>query len=188
MSGQNDAFLRALRQMFEDNINPYNAVSESLARGIERERAEREWWDQFLPGRSGATATIEVAPPGREHLRIRYAPDPHGGPRAGEIVWTWAPTVAAHGAYRPVLLLARGKWDRFYAVRLVTRSREGDQRYFPIGAGPRDSRGRLSWVDIDHILSVHVDGMHREEFIMDRDHFIRVADELYRRHGWPMDD
>ena len=88
----------------------------------------------------------------------------------------------------PWNVLARGLSDRFYTVRLVTKSREGDQRHFPIGAGPKDSRGRLSWVDIDHILSVHADGMHREGFIMGRDHFIRVADELYRRHGWPMDD
>ncbi|GAA1966979.1 hypothetical protein [Microbacterium deminutum] len=214
---ERDAVRAALQRMFEDNLNPYGRVAESLARGIAREQAEQDQWNQFLPGHSGLTATVEIEPPTRNRLRITYAPDADGPLAAGEIVRTWAPARARPGAtapigaapgpagptgagpsgagqagpggaYSSVLILGSEGVDRFYAVRLSTRSHEADHRFFAIGAGPKDSHGRLSWVDLDRVFSVHIRGARRTRFIMDRDHFTRVADELYGRRGWAMDD
>ena len=183
------AILAALRRMYEENINPYGLVAESLARGAAREKADSEVWKQFLPGHSGPTATVEIVPPDRGSMRISYAPKPDADLAAGEIVRTWVPGRADRGgSYDSVLILAREDADRFYAVRLATTSHDGPHRLFPIGAGPKNSHGRWSWVDIERILSVHVRGIRRIAFVMDRDHFTRVADELYGRYGWPMED
>ena len=179
----------ALRRMYEQNVNPYGRVAESLVRGQARAEADSQFWNQFLPGHSGPTATAVIEPPNRGGLRIRYAPGAASDLEGGEIVRTWVPLKAdSRGAYDSVLILGRQTADRFYAVRLSTTSHRGTRRLLPIGAGPKDSHGRLSWADIDNILSVHAHGVRRTAFFMDRDHFIRVADELYGRYGWPMED
>lgn len=138
------------------------------------------------PGRFGSTRTVEVKPPGARDLRISYAPRTDGEPDAGEVVWTWVPYAEndGRGKDRPVLVIGRADADRVYAVRLTSRSHDGDRDFLSIGSGPWDSRGRPSWVDIDQLYTVHVDGMRREASALDPDTFVRVAAALHRRYGW----
>ena len=138
------------------------------------------------PGRSGDTATVEIVPPERGGLRITYLPDVDGEPDAGEVIWTWVPYDErdGRGKDRPVLVIGRSDEDRVYAVRLTSKSHEGDRDYLALGSGPWDSRGRPSWVDIEQIYLVHRTGMRREASVLDLDRFIRVAEALHQRYGW----
>lgn len=138
------------------------------------------------PGRGGATATIEIVPPGRDGLRITYTPSVDGEPDAGEIVWTWVPYDErdGRGKDRPVLVIGREDDDWVYVVRLTSKAHDGDRDYLAIGPGAWDSRGRPSWVDIEQIYRVHRSGMRREASVLDVDRFARVADALHRRYGW----
>lgn len=149
-----------------------------------QERADAAAGDQ--EGRSGFSATAEIAPPSRNALRITYAPDMDGEPDAGEIVWTWVPYAEndGRGKDRPVLVIGRQTADRVYAVRLTSKSHDGDRDFIEIGAGPWDSQGRPSWVDIEQLYSVHHDGMRREAAALDLDRFTRVAAVLQHRYGW----
>jgi hypothetical protein len=142
------------------------------------------------PGRTGGSSTVEVDPPAPDALRIGYAPSFDGDPDAGEIVWTWVPYAEndGRGKDRPVLVVARESGDRVYAVRLTSKPQDGDRDFLAIGSGPWDSRGRPSWVDVDQLYSVHVDGMRREASALDLDRFVRVADALHRRYGWAAGD
>jgi hypothetical protein len=137
-------------------------------------------------GRSGATATAAVVPPARDGLRITYAPQHDGDPDAGEIVWTWVPYAEndGRGKDRPVLVIGRQSADRVYAVRLTSKSHDGDRDFLSLGAGPWDAQGRPSWIDVEQLYSVHVEGMRREASALDLDRFTRVADALHRRYGW----
>jgi hypothetical protein len=137
-------------------------------------------------GRSGFTATAEIAPPARDGLRITYAPDEDGDPDAGEIVWTWVPYTEndGRGKDRPVLVIGRQDADRVYAVRLTSKAHEGDRDFLAIGAGSWDAQGRPSWIDIEQLYSVHAAGMRREAAALDLERFVRVADALHRRYGW----
>lgn len=138
------------------------------------------------PGQSGPTATIEIDPPSRDGLRITYAPERDGDPDAGEVVWTWVP-YAEHdgrGKDRPVLVIGRQSADRVFAVRLTSKSHEGERNFLSIGSGPWDSQGRPSWVDIEQLYSVHAAGMRREASVLDLDRFVVVANALHRRYGW----
>ncbi len=137
-------------------------------------------------GRGGAAATTEIDPPAPQELRIGYAPDRDGDPDAGEIVWTWVPYAEndGRGKDRPVLVIGRQDPARVFAVRLTSKSHEGDRDFLAIGTGPWDSRGRPSWVDVDQLYSVHADGMRREASALDRARFARVADALHERYGW----
>ncbi|GEP47744.1 type II toxin-antitoxin system PemK/MazF family toxin [Microbacterium saccharophilum] len=139
-----------------------------------------------LPGRGGEGATFEVAPPAARGLRITYAPALDGDPDAGEIVWTWVPYAEndGRGKDRPVLVIGRDGEDRVYAVRLTSKSHDGDRDFLALGTGPWDSRGRPSWVDIEQLYSVHRDGMRREASVLDLDRFTRVAKALSDRYGW----
>ncbi|GAA1959990.1 type II toxin-antitoxin system PemK/MazF family toxin [Microbacterium aquimaris] len=137
-------------------------------------------------GRSGATATVEIAPPRASELRITYAPHKDGDPDAGEVVWTWVPFQEndGRGKDRPVLVIGRHDDERVYAVKLTSTSHQGDRDYVALGSGPWDSRGRPSWVDVDQVYLVHRQGMRREAAVLDLDRFVRVADVLHRRFGW----
>lgn len=137
-------------------------------------------------GSSGRTATVEVPPPPRDGLRITYAPQRDGDPDAGEVVWTWVPYSEndGRGKDRPVLVIARQDADRVYAVRLTSKSHDGDRDFLSIGPGEWDSQGRPSWVDVEQIYSVHRDGMRREAAALDLDRFVRVASVLHERYGW----
>lgn len=140
-----------------------------------------------MPPRAGpAIETVEITPPPPDALRITYTPDRDGDPDAGEIVWTWVPYEEndGRGKDRPVLVIGRESVDRVYAVRLTSKSHDGDRDFLSIGSGPWDAQGRPSWVDIDQLYSVHVSGMRREASALDLDAFVLVADALRRRYGW----
>lgn len=127
-----------------------------------------------------------IAPPRADALKISYAPEADGEADAGEIVWTWVP-YAEHdgrGKDRPVLVIGRQDAEHVYAVRLTSQARDGDRDYVAIGAGPWDGKGRPSWVDIEHLYSVHHHGMRREAAALDLDRFVIVANALRRRYGW----
>lgn len=137
-------------------------------------------------GRTGTAATIEIDPPAAKALRITYAPSRDGDPDAGEIIWTWVPYAEndGRGKDRPVLVIGRQSVERVFAVRLTSKSHEGDRDFLSIGAGPWDSQGRPSWIDIDQLYSVHVDGMRREASELDLPRFTRIAEALQQRYGW----
>lgn len=138
------------------------------------------------PGHAPGAETIEVRPPAPNALVMTYAPGHDGDPDTGEIVWTWVPYAEndGRGKDRPVLVIARQSRDRVYAVRLTSKSHEGERDFLSIGSGPWDSQGRPSWVDIEQIYSVHADGMRREASALDLDRFVNVAGALHRRYGW----
>ncbi|MFT4230819.1 MAG: type II toxin-antitoxin system PemK/MazF family toxin [Microbacterium sp.] len=138
------------------------------------------------PGRSSASRTLEVVPPAAGGLRITYAPRIDGDPDAGEIVWTWVPYEEndGRGKDRPVLVIARAEGERVYAVRLTSKSHDGDRDYLPIGSGGWDSKGRPSWIDIEQVYSVHPAGMRREASALDLETFVKVASALHQRYGW----
>ncbi|GLJ60352.1 hypothetical protein GCM10017576_04810 [Microbacterium barkeri] len=134
---------------------------------------------------SGAD-TVEVDPRAVRDLVLTYAPDRDGAPDGGEIIWTWVPYAEndGRGKDRPVLVIGRHTSDRSYAVKLTSKSHDGDREYVSIGSGEWDAQGRESWVDLDQLYSVHVAGMRREAAELDRRRFERVAQELVRRYGW----
>ncbi len=138
------------------------------------------------PGRSGRSATIEIAPPGPTGLVITYSPDRDGDPDAGEIVWTWVPYAEndGRGKDRPVLIIGRQDSERVYAVRLTSKSHDGDRDFISVGQGLWDAQGRPSWIDIEQLYSVHATGMRREASALDHARFARVADALHKRYGW----
>ncbi len=139
-------------------------------------------------GQYGETATVEVDPPHRSALRITYKPVHDADPDAGEIVWTWVPYAErdGRGKDRPVLVIGRRDADTVYAVKLTSRAHDGQRDFLPIGSGAWDSQGRPSWVDIDQFYLVHRAGMRREAAALDLERFVRVADALHRRYGWPV--
>lgn len=140
-------------------------------------------------GASGDVATVEITPPRRDGLQISYAPDRDGEPDAGEIVWTWVPYAEndGRGKDRPVLIIGRQNSERVFAVRLTSKSHDGERDFLSIGIGPWDSQGRESWVDVEQLYSVHTDGMRREASALDRKRFSQVADALHQRYGWGVD-
>jgi len=141
-------------------------------------------------GRVGSSATVEIDPPQPAALRMSYTPDRDGDPDAGEIVWTWVPYAEndGRGKDRPVLIIGRQDAARVFAVRLTSKSHDGDRDFLSIGTGPWDSRGRPSWVDIEQLYSVHTDGMRREASALDPERFARVAAALHQRYGWTVED
>lgn len=132
------------------------------------------------------TETVEVHPPHASELRITYSPQRDGAPDAGEVVWTWVPYAEndGRGKDRPVLVIAKASHDRVYAVKLTSKAKDGDRDFLSIGSGPWDQQGRPSWVDIDQVYSVHVDGLRREAAPLDLTRFARVAQALQTRYGW----
>jgi hypothetical protein len=130
--------------------------------------------------------TVEVDPRSIRPLTLTYAPHQDGAPDAGEIVWTWVPFVErdGRGKDRPVLVIARHDAETVYAVKLTSRSHEGEREYVAIGAGAWDPQRRPSWVDADQLYLVHERGMRREAAALDVAAFARVADALENRYGW----
>lgn len=192
MSAKDDSFLTGL---IKGVINVFGrrapALDEQLHRAVKADVPRGQARDargqaRDARGQDGATATIEIAPPAAAGLRITYAPSRDGDPDAGEVIWTWVP-YAEHdgrGKDRPVLVIGRQSAGRVFAVRLTGKSHEGDRDFLSIGAGPWDSQGRPSWIDIDQVYSVHAEGMRREASELDLKRFTIVAQALQQRYGW----
>jgi hypothetical protein len=136
----------------------------------------------------GARSTIEIPIDEVDDLVITYRPQRNGTPDAGEVVWAWVPYQEnpAEGKDRPVLIIGRRDAQRMWAVKLTSKSHDGERDYLALGTGPWDAKGRESWVDIDQVYAVHVYGIRREASALDRDRYARVADVLHRRYGWPV--
>ncbi len=92
------------------------------------------------------------------------------------------------GKDRPVLIIGRQDADRVFAVRLTSKSHDGDRDFLSIGTGTWDSQGRPSWIDIEQLYSVHAAGMRREASALDTERFDRVAAALQHRYGWSLGD
>ncbi|WP_069170036.1 type II toxin-antitoxin system PemK/MazF family toxin [Streptomyces griseus] len=139
-----------------------------------------------FPGRSGPAATSQADPLDVGPVRTSYAPDRDGAPDPGEIVWTWVPFEEndGRGKDRPVLVVAREAAGTLLAVQLSSKQHDGDHEWVALGAGPWDSSGRPSWVDLDRVLRVHEDGMRREACALDRGRYARVVGRLRERYGW----
>ncbi|QNE73548.1 type II toxin-antitoxin system PemK/MazF family toxin [Streptomyces finlayi] len=139
-----------------------------------------------FPGRNGPTATVEADPRDTGPVRTAYAPNRDGDPDPGEIVWTWVPFEEnnGEGKDRPVLVVAREEGGTLLAVQLSSKQHDLDREWVALGAGPWDSSGRQSWVDLDRLLRVQEDGMRREACSLDRERFDRVAERLRERYGW----
>ncbi|MFE9852727.1 type II toxin-antitoxin system PemK/MazF family toxin [Streptomyces sp. NPDC005576] len=139
-----------------------------------------------FPGRLGPSSTVEADPREVGAVRTSYAPDRDGDPDPGEIVWTWVPFEEndGRGKDRPVLVVAREETGTFLVVQLSSRQHDLDREWVALGAGPWDSSGRPSWVDLDRILRVHEDGMRREACALDFERFQRVAERLRELYGW----
>lgn len=136
--------------------------------------------------RATDTQTVAVDPTRVTGVILDYAPDRDGDPDAGEIVWTWVPYEEndGRGKDRPVLVIARQDADHVYAVRLTSSPHDRDRDYLSLGSGEWDGSGRASWVDLEHLYSVHVRGMRREAAALDGARFLRVAEALHARYGW----
>ncbi|MEU1126061.1 type II toxin-antitoxin system PemK/MazF family toxin [Streptomyces sp. NPDC005899] len=139
-----------------------------------------------FPGRNGPAATARADPLDVGPVRTAYAPDRDGAPDPGEIVWTWVPFEEndGRGKDRPVLVVAREAGGTLLAVQLSSKQHDGDHEWVALGAGPWDSSGRPSWVDLDRVLRVREDGMRREACALDRGRFDLVVGRLRERYGW----
>lgn len=135
-----------------------------------------------------ATSVVETALPGPRGLVLTYAPARNGAPDPGEIVWAWVPYAegAANGKDRPLLVLGRRDDEHCWAMKLTSRSRDGDRDHLPLGAGSWDASGRPSWLDIDQIYLVHRYGIRREAGELGRTRFRSVAQALSKRYGWSL--
>lgn len=129
---------------------------------------------------------MRIDPGGVRKLQVDYSPEKDGAPDSGEVIWTWVPYEEndGRGKDRPVLVIGRQSADRVLAVRMTSKAHDGDRDYLAIGSGRWDSQGRPSWVDIEQLYSVHVDGMRREAAVLDRTRYDLVADALVSRYGW----
>jgi hypothetical protein len=138
------------------------------------------------PRPTASTETAAVDAERVSDLVLDYAPDRDGEPDAGEIVWTWVPYEEndGRGKDRPVLVIARHSADRVYAVRLTSSPHDRDRDYLALGAGEWDASGRPSWVDLEHLYSVHTRGMRREAAALDAARFRTVSEALHARYGW----
>jgi hypothetical protein len=153
--------------------------------GARRAPTRRRRTSEELPSLS-TTDTVEVNPHGVPDLRLSYAPDRDGAPDAGEVVWTWVPYEEGdgRGKDRPVLVIGAHTADRVYAIKLTSRSHDGDREFLPLGSGPWDAKGWPSWADLDQLYSVHVGAMRREAAALDLERFTLVARRLQQRYGW----
>ena len=142
--------------------------------------------EQPSPGRSGASATVEVDPARVRGVRLTHAPSRDGEPDPGEVVWTWVPYEEhdGRGKDRPVVIVAAGAPGEYLAVQLTSKPHDGDRDHVALGTGPWDSEGRPSWARVDRVFRVHADGMRREASALDAERFARVAEALMARYGW----
>ncbi len=158
----------------------------SAARRAELAARERLLDGEPSPGQLGASATFEVSHRSVGAITVSYSPEKDGAPDAGEVVWTWIPYEEAdgRGKDRPVLIIGRRDAEHVYAVRLTSKSHDGERDFISIGSGDWDGQGRPSWVDVDQLYEVHERGLRREAAVLDRRRFADVAAVLRERYGW----
>lgn len=104
-------------------------------------------------------------------------------------MWAWVPYDEGdgRGKDRPVLIVSRDR-SAFYGLMLTSKDHDRDQAdearhgrfWMDIGTGTWDSRGRPSEVRLDRILRLAPDAVRREGAALDRQRFLRVAQEAQR--------
>ena len=123
---------------------------------------------------------------------VEYAPVRGSRPDPGEVVWTWVPYEEDHsrGKDRPVLLVGRdGAWLLGLQLTSIDHDRDADQEaragrfWVEIGAGPWDSRGRVSEVRVNRVLRIDPDAVRRVSVSLPRPLFDDVVDGMRRHLG-----
>jgi hypothetical protein len=144
--------------------------------------------DLLAPTTPDTTADTTAA---TSDAQVVYAPEADGQPDPGEVVWGWVPYEedASQGKDRPVLLLGLGTDPgTWLGLMLTSKDHDRDQAdearhgrfWMDIGTGSWDSRGRPSEVRLDRILRLAPDTVRREGAALDRQRFLRVAQEAQR--------
>ena len=128
-------------------------------------------------------SSVPTRPPSRH---LEYAPNLDGDADPGEIVWTWVPYEddPAQGKDRPVLVVGRDGRTVLGLMLSSQSERDGQRNWFSLGPGAWDRESRPSWIRLDRVLRVDVDGIRREGAVLDRVRFDRVAAKLREEYGW----
>jgi mRNA-degrading endonuclease toxin of MazEF toxin-antitoxin module len=129
----------------------------------------------------GGGPTRTGGAPGRDGVRIVYAPDRDGDPDPGEVVWAWVPYEddPAQGKDRPVLVIGYdGRGGRLVAVPLSSRDpahKRDAGEWVPVGAGSWDRERRESFANADRVLRYAPGEVRREGAALPRDRFDAVV-------------
>lgn len=147
---------------------------------------------RLLTPRTSGKGTSPTRPPGRrkggtrdvptEHLQIEYSPCLDGDPDPGEVVWTWVPYEEdpSQGKDRPVIIIGR-RGSLLLGVPLTSKPHDREPQV-PVGTGPWDREGRLSYAKVDRLLEVDPLTVRREGAILPRRAFDAVVAGV-RRDG-----
>lgn len=183
-------FLRGFSKALSKNQASSSKPTSQSKPALKPKQTQSTHTDELEPGRAPGSETIQLDPTKMKTVRITYAPRHDDDPDAGEVIWTWVPYEEndGRGKDRPVLVIGRQSATRVYAVRMTSQAHNGNRDYLPIGSGAWDSKGRESWVDIEQLYSVHVDGMRREASVLDQKRYADVAAALIKRYGWAVGD
>ncbi len=116
-------------------------------------------------------------------VEFRYAPRDDGDADPGEVVWTWVPYEEdpSIGKDRPVVVVGLVEGGRLGVAPLSSKNHGSDPRWFALGSGPWDPRGRSSWVRLDFVLAVAPQAVRREGAALDRDRYDAVVAALRKR-------
>ncbi len=125
-------------------------------------------------------------PEPRGGRNLEYSPNLDGDADPGEIVWTWVAYEddPARGKDRPVLVVGRSGRTVLGLMLSSQSERDGQRDWLPLGPGDWDREARPSWIRLDRVIEVDVDGIRREGAVLDRARFDRVAATLRREYGW----
>ncbi|GAA0561287.1 hypothetical protein GCM10010172_50610 [Paractinoplanes ferrugineus] len=125
-------------------------------------------------------------PKPRSGRHLDYSPSLDGDADPGEVVWTWVPYEddPAQGKDRPVLVVGRDGGTVLGLMLSSQSERDGQHNWYALGPGSWDRESRPSWVRLDRVLEIDVDGIRREGAILDRGKFDLVAAKLRQDHGW----
>ncbi len=125
-------------------------------------------------------------PSPRGGRRLEYSPALDGDADPGEIVWTWVPYEddPSQGKDRPVLVVGRNDRTVLGLMLSSQSERDGQHGWLALGPGQWDREARPSWIRLDRVLEIDVDGIRREGSILDRASFDQVAMQLREHYGW----
>ncbi len=118
-------------------------------------------------------------------VAFRYAPNDDGDADPGEVVWTWVPYEEdpSIGKDRPVVVVGLVEGGRLGVVPLSSKNHGTDPRWYALGSGPWDPRGRPSWVRLDFVLAVAPTAVRREGAALDRGRYDAVVAAMREGRG-----
>ncbi len=167
--------LRRLWSSLTRSIRPPAQRPASRSSSSERTRTSEP------TGRPSATAALRWTGP----VAFQYAPRDDGDADPGEVVWTWVPYEEdpSIGKDRPVVVVGLVQDGRLGVIPLSSKNHGSDPRWFALGSGPWDPRGRPSWVRLDFVLAVAPKAVRREGSALDRNRYDAVVAALRKRSG-----